>query len=90
MRLDSQYEIVEVAGENILMKSVHTTGVDMQVIDFNSTAKFLWDSLLHKDFCEYDVVRLLVENYEVDEQTATRDARAWIDVLRDNELVYGS
>lgn len=87
MRLESKYQIRVVAGENILMKPVNTTGVEMQVIDFNATAKKLWDELVDKDFDEGDVVRLLMENYEVDDVTAQRDAHAWLEVLRQNGLL---
>ena len=36
---------------------------------------------------EEDVVRLLTEEYDVDEEVATADAKEWIKSLKDNGLI---
>lgn len=47
-----------------------------KVVSLNSTAAFLWKSLENKEFEVEDVKRALLDEYEIDEETASRDAAA--------------
>ncbi|MBQ8307445.1 MAG: PqqD family protein, partial [Alistipes sp.] len=63
-------------------------GVDMtRVISLNETSLYLWESLQGREFEVEDVVRLLTDRYEVDPQTAQRDAEAWVEKLKTCQLV---
>ena len=54
-----------------------------RMISFNDTAAYLWDALSGKEFSVEDIRQLILDRYEVDEQTATADAaklaRDWAD-----------
>jgi len=53
--------------------------VDMsKVFTLNESAAFLWEELLNKEFTEETVVQILLDNYEVDESTANKDAKKLI------------
>lgn len=54
-----------------------------KMISLNETAAYLWNSLKDKDFGIDDMVSLLLDKYEVSEETAREDsaklAQDWID-----------
>lgn len=54
-----------------------------KMIALNSTAAFLWQNVMGKEFTVQDLSDLLVGEYEVDRQTADKDSAAiaqkWIE-----------
>ena len=54
-----------------------------RMISFNDTAASLWEALSGKEFAVEDIIQLILDKYEVDEQTAAADAaklaRDWAD-----------
>ena len=77
----------EMAGEHIVVIQGRY-GADMtRVISFNPSSLYLWDSLQGRDFEIEDVVNLLQERYEVDQETARRDAEAWVEQLKSCHLI---
>ena len=77
MKINPDYRLRVIAGENIVI--MHgTQGADMtKVISLNDTAKFR-----HKEFTEENVVELLMKTYSIPEEIAKRDALVWIDSLK--------
>lgn len=56
-----------------------------KMISMNSTAAFLWKTVEGRDsFSVEDLTRLLLDEYEVDEATASADAKAiagkWVEI----------
>lgn len=54
-----------------------------KLISLNSTAAFLWEKFVGKDFTAEDLAKALVEEYDVDYDTAFKDsenlAKSWIE-----------
>lgn len=50
-----------------------------KIVSLNSTAAYLWNSLLDKEFNRGDVRDLLLGQYDVDEKTAQADADALVE-----------
>jgi hypothetical protein len=54
------------------------------MISLNSTAAYLWRSVEGREFSADDLTALLLEEYDVDEATASKDALAivnkWIEI----------
>lgn len=44
-----------------------------KMISLNETAAYLWEEVAGKEFTKEDLVKLLLDRYEVDEETATKD-----------------
>ena len=80
-------KVREVAGENIvIMQGVG--GTDMtRVVALNESALLLYNALSEREFELSDVVHLLVDEYEVDEEAARKDAEAWVADMKKNNLV---
>lgn len=55
-------------------------------ITLNETGRFLWD-LLAKDVAEESLVEKLLEEYDVDRETAARDVKNFLGVLESNGIL---
>ena len=87
MKIKEQYKVREMAGEHvIIMQGKH--GSDLtKIISLNESALYLWNELQGKEFSVEDVKQVLLDNYEVEEATAARDAEAWIAKLAECNLI---
>ena len=87
MKINERMKVRNVAGENIvIMQGVE--GTDMtRVVALNESALLLYNALTGHEFEVKDVVRLLVDEYEVDEEAARKDAEAWVAEMKKNALV---
>ncbi len=87
MKITDKIKIRTVAGENIVIMQ-DATGSDLtRVVALNESALFLYNQLLSKQFEVNDIVRLLTEEYEVNEADARKDAEAWVAEMKKNGLV---
>lgn len=87
MKINERMKVRNVAGENIvIMQGVE--GTDMtRVVALNESSLLLYNALTGHEFEVKDVVRLLVDEYEVDEEAARKDAEAWVADMKKNNLV---
>ncbi|MDY5969671.1 MAG: PqqD family protein [Bacteroidales bacterium] len=81
-----KYKLHEMAGERFVIVQGSRTGDRSRVVSMNGTSLYLWNALQDKDFTEKDVVRLLMEHYEVEENVAQKDASGWIGLLSEYGL----
>ena len=55
-----------------------------KMLSLNESAAYLWKAVQDKEFTVEDLTRLLLDEYDVDEATAAKDAKAlaekWIEV----------
>lgn len=58
-----------------------------KVISLNSSAAYLWEAVMGKDFTADDLTELLLEKYEVERETAARDAASLVQQLADAGVV---
>lgn len=87
MRIKEEYKVREMAGEHIVVMQGRY-GVDMaKVIALNETSLWLWNRLQGREFGIDDVRDLLLGEYDVDAETAARDAQAWVARLKTCNLV---
>lgn len=87
MRIDTRRKVRNVSGENIIIRQLEGT-VDMtQVVALNESAMLLYNELKSKDFTTDDIVQVLLDNYDIDEATARRDAEEWVVSMREQGLI---
>ena len=87
MRFKEGYKVRSMAGENVVIMQ-GTAGSDMtRIISLNDSSLLLWNALQGKEFEVADVAALLVDEYEIDLETATADAEAWVAKLSECGLV---
>ena len=87
MRFKEGYKVRSMAGENVVIMQ-GTAGSDMtRIISLNDSSLLLWNALQGKEFEVADVATLLVDEYEINLETATADAEAWVAKLSECGLI---
>ncbi|MBP5377573.1 MAG: PqqD family protein [Bacteroidaceae bacterium] len=79
MKIKPGFELRSICGENIVIAHGIENIDFSRVITLNASAADVWNAVVGKDFELTDVVSTLLAEYEVDEQTATADAKQLID-----------
>ncbi|WP_118195431.1 PqqD family protein [Albibacterium indicum] len=79
--LGDDHVIVDPGQEMVDMSKVYT---------LNETAAFLWNELHGKDFSEADIVKLLMENYDVDIELAEKDTKQLLTDFKKQGLLAGN
>jgi len=86
MRIKDGFELRVICGETIVM-GYGKENIDFsKIISLNESAAYLWRSVAGKDFDAPMLAGLLMEEYEVDEATALRDATKIMDEWREAGL----
>ena len=88
MKIKSGYLVHEVAGNYVVIK------IGQEAVNFNGlitiseSAKELWDLLNRPNGAELDeLVNKLLEEYEIDEETAKKDTLDFIESLKANNIL---
>ena len=75
MKFKEGFTLREVVGESVLMaEGINNVNFNKMIV-LNDTAKFLWEELKDKEFTEDDAVKVLLDNYEVEEEKAREDVK---------------
>jgi hypothetical protein len=83
MKAKKGFKLRNVCGENIIVAE----GIDnidfSRIISMNESSAYLWKNIQEQSFTSDDLVRLLLDEYEVDEATAKADVgqliQKWLD-----------
>ncbi|MCQ2148901.1 MAG: PqqD family protein [Bacteroidales bacterium] len=74
MKIIEGFRLRKLGHENIVIgESVKLVNFNKMVV-LNSSAAYLWESVIGKEFTVEDLTRLLIEHYEVDSETAAKDS----------------
>ncbi len=87
MRINSRYKLRNLAGESVLFLQGEVDGETSKLMTFNEASVLLWNNFCNKDFETEDVVNFILSEYDIDEQTARKDAQEWVEVLRNNGVL---
>ena len=68
-KVGRNYMVVELSEEKVNLTNVYT---------MNETAAWLWNEFLTVDFTQEEMVKRLLDAYEVSEEQATRDVNALV------------
>jgi hypothetical protein len=71
MKIKTNYTLVEISGEYVAVATDGQENNTRHIIHLNETGKLIWDSV-EKGMDVPAIVARLLDEYEVDEQTATR------------------
>lgn len=83
MKIIDGFKMRTIAGESVVIGEGMAQINFNKLISLNSSAALLWKSIEGKDFTVEDLCNTLLENYEIDRETALKDseaiAKAWIE-----------
>lgn len=80
MKIVKEFILREIAGECVLVPTGATTQEFNGLITLSDTARFIWEHIEQAESLE-DMVQKILEEYEIDEETARKDAIAFISQL---------
>ncbi len=87
MRIKKGFNLRNICDERILVAE----GIDnidfSEVIGFNESAAFLWDSIVDKDFTADDLAELMAANYQVSKEDAKKDTDLLLKTWKEVGLV---
>lgn len=88
MKAKTGFRLTDVCGSNILIAEGKENIDFSNIISMNESSKLLWDSIQGKDFTVEDLANILIDNYQLDNNTplpkeqAMKDAKeiadSWI------------
>ncbi len=82
MKLKQDFILVEIGGEYVAVSTYDRKGSSREIIHLNETGKLIWDCV-EKGMDVPDIVARLLDEYEVDEATATRSVERIIRQMLD-------
>ena len=86
MKIVKDFILREIAGECVLVPTGATTQEFNGLITMSDTAKFIWENLEKADSLE-EMIQMILDEYEIDEETARHDAIVFISQLVGNGFV---
>lgn len=86
MKLKKEFIKREIAGENLLVPTGETSLTFNGLITLNEVGAFIWDKLSQAQ-SEEDVVEFILEEYDVDEETAKADTKEFLGKLKSAEII---
>ncbi len=86
MKIKQGFVIRNVGGEFVVVPVGEMSKRFHGMIQLNQTGAFLWE-FFSKDHTLEEGIHALLAEYEVDQATATRDAQAFIQTLKENAFL---
>lgn len=75
MKTKKGFVLRNVCGENIIVAEGKENIDFTKIISMNETAAYLWKNVEGKEFDSNTLMSLLINEYEVDDATANKDAK---------------
>ena len=80
MKIVKEFILREIAGECVLVPTGATSQEFNGMITISDTAKFIWENIEKVDGLE-EMIQMVLDTYEIDEETARRDTIAFVGAL---------
>ena len=80
MKIVKEFILREIAGESVLVPTGDTTQEFNGLITLTDTAKFIWEHIEEADSFK-ELVTMMLDEYDIDEETAKKDAYQFINEL---------
>lgn len=80
MKIVKEFILREIAGECVLVPTGATSQEFNGMITISDTAKFIWENIEKVDSLE-EMIQMVLDTYEIDEETARRDTIAFVGAL---------
>lgn len=87
MRIKKGFNLREICGEQIIVAEGRENIDFSRIISLNESAALLWKNVIGVDFTVDTLVSVLVENYDVDTDTALKDAAMIVEQWKDVGII---
>lgn len=86
MKIRDTFILKTVAGENLVVPIGSKNISFNSVITLNESGKFLWN-VLKTHVTEEDLVKALIDEYDIGRETAKKDVEVFIRSLKENDIL---
>ena len=83
MKTKQGFNLRNICGEYIIVAEGESNIDFSNIISMNESSAFLWENIQDKEFTCEDLVKLLTNEYEVDETTAAKDVTALVETWKE-------
>lgn len=87
MKIKEGFSLKEVAGKTIIVASGEQALNFNKIIHINYSGKILFEALM-VNRTEQELVDILLDKYDVDEATARKDVKVFLQVLKLNNIIW--
>lgn len=86
MKIKSGFAKREIAGSNIVVPVGSASSEFNGMITLNESGSFFWDCFCN-DITIDEAVKLVTNEYEIDDATARRDIEKFVNMLKEHNLI---
>lgn len=86
MKIEKEFILREIAGDYVIVPTGQTALEFNGLITVNEIGAFIWKKL-DQDITEDELVQAILEEYEVDEETARNDVEEFLDKLAECKIL---
>ncbi len=86
MKIKDGFAKREIAGSNIVVPVGSTAKEFNGMITLNESGSFFWDCFT-KDITVDEAVKMVTDEYEIDEETAKKDIEKFVAMLKEHNLL---
>ncbi len=87
MKAKEGFNLRTVCGEQIIVAEGKENIDFSNIISMNETSAYLWEAIKGKEFSQEDLVDLLLEQYEVNKDIASKDVEALVKQWKDAGII---
>lgn len=87
MKIKKEFVVREVADNIVMVPTGKLMNEYSKMFKLNSVSKFIVELLQKNDIDEKEIVKKILEEYEVDEEKAMEDTKKFIQELRKNDML---
>lgn len=87
MKAKEGFNLRTVCGEQIIVAEGKENIDFSNIISMNETSAYLWEAIKGKEFSQEELVDLLLEQYEVDKDIASKDVEALVKQWKDAGII---
>ncbi len=86
MKIKSGFAKREIAGSNIVVPVGSASSEFNGMITLNESGSFFWDCFCN-DITIDEAVKMVTDEYEIDDATARRDIEKFVNMLKEHNLI---
>jgi len=87
MKIKANLKLRNIAGENVVILQNREVSDMTKLLSLNATSKYLWEQLKGKEFEIKDVKKAILDQWDIEEKLANKDAQKWVDLLKENGVI---
>lgn len=87
MKAKEGFNLRTICGEQIIVAEGKENIDFSSIISMNETSAYLWEAIKGKEFTQEDLVKLLLEQYEVEMDIASKDVEILIKQWKDAAII---